>query len=236
MIKEAIIFLGPPGGGKGTQARLLSETFSIQLIGMGDLLRKEISMKGPNGKKLSAFMDRGEMPPWQIVRQILEESLKKMVCPTVIFDGVPRNQEQLQDINMLFHRNMTKIVKAFQLDVPRAELERRIKERYFCLDCGTIYSKSVAPKIPGICNLCQSEQFAFRKDDQHDIIARRLDIYERDIEPLLSYYYKKESLRTLDGTRPIKELHSLILRDVLSHSSYIHAAVSHGNEIKTGLV
>lgn len=221
MIKEAIIFLGPPGGGKGTQARLLSEDFSLPLVGMGDLLRKEISTESLLGKSLSLFVDRGEMPPWSMIRNILEQALEKIKEPTVIFDGVPRNEEQAKDIQDLFDRQGIKVLIAFHLKVPRTELEKRMTQRYLCLKCGMIYSNVFVPKVPGVCNLCQGTQFEFRKDDRQDVIVRRLDIYEKDIGPLLNFYNEKGVLHVVDGTEPIDQVHSHIVKNVRAHSAYM---------------
>jgi adenylate kinase len=209
---EVVIFLGPPGSGKGTQARLLSRSLKIPLMGMGDLLRNEINGQTDRGQKIQKAVDSGEMPDWSLVCEIFEENLMGIHSNRIIFDGIPRNSMQIPDVMDILKRRNASVEKAIFLNVPETILSQRIQQRFQCAQCGTSYSiKEEGETI--LCNICQGSNFVRRNDDQQEAMKRRFRVYKESISDLIGYYKDNNVLLELDGTLPIDMVH----RSILSH-------------------
>ncbi len=206
---EVIIFLGPPGSGKGTQARLLSRSLKIPLMGMGDLLRNEINGQTDRGQKIQKAVDSGEMPDWSLVCEIFEEKLNGIQSNRIIFDGIPRNSMQIPDVMDILKRRNASVEKAIFLNVPETVLSQRIQQRFQCAQCGTSYSIKEGETI--LCNICQGSNFVRRNDDQQEAMKRRFRVYKESILDLIGYYKDNNVLLELDGTLPIDTVHHSIL-------------------------
>lgn len=209
---KVIIFLGPPGSGKGTQARLLSRSLKIPLMGMGDLLRNEINAQTPRGQNIQRAVDCGEMPDWSLVCEIFEENLSKVQTDRIIFDGIPRNKMQIPEVMNILQRRNAVVEKSIFLNVPEHILIERIQQRFQCAQCGTSYSMKEKEKF--ICTICQGNHFVRRNDDQQETMNRRFVVYKESISDLIEYYRLKGVLFEIDGTLAIEEVHQKILENL----------------------
>jgi adenylate kinase len=211
---EVVIFLGPPGSGKGTQARLLSRSLKIPLMGMGDLLRNEINAQTARGQKIQKAVDSGEMPDWSLVSEIFEENLNTINANQLIFDGIPRNSFQIPEVMDILRRRKAFVKRAIFLNVPEQILIQRIQQRFQCVQCGTAYSIKEGDRM--VCTICQSMNFVRRNDDQQDVMHTRFRVYQESIGPLVDYYGDMGVLFELDGTKPIDDIH-LEIKQLVDH-------------------
>lgn len=213
---KVIVFLGPPGSGKGTQAKLLSKSLNVALLGMGDLLRKEIQNQTSVGRQIQTFVDAGDIPHWDMVSEVFKSALSQwQESSIVIFDGVPRNKIQVQSIEHMLNSHNSSVFQAIFLDVPSDVLIKRIMSRYQCFDCGMSYADNeISPKKSGICDFCGSDQFTRRDDDQEEVIKRRLAVYNETVAPLLAHYKSKKSLSLMDGTLSVEALQKSIIKNL----------------------
>ena len=215
---KVIIFLGPPGSGKGTQARLLSRSLKIPLMGMGDLLRNEINGQTDRGQKIQKAVDSGEMPDWSLVCEIFEEKLQSMKSKRIIFDGIPRNSMQIPDVmNILKHHNSV-VEKAIFLNVPESVLVQRIQQRFQCAQCGTSYSIKDGETL--MCHICHGSHFVRRNDDQKEVMIRRFRVYQESIAELIGYYKNHNVLMELNGSLPVETIHESIISSINSVDSF----------------
>jgi adenylate kinase len=199
-----LILLGPPGAGKGTQAKMLTDEFGIPQISTGDILRAAVKEGTPMGVKAKSFMDAGGLVPDEVVIGIVTERLQKEDCtPGFILDGFPRTVPQadalagdLKDLN----KNLDAVIS---LEVDIEALVERLTGRRTCKDCGRGYHITFDPaKKEGFCDAC-SGQLVQRDDDQEETIRKRLDVYNEQTSPLTSYYADAGLLKSLDGMQQI---------------------------------
>ena len=204
----AVIFLGAPGAGKGTQAKLIMQRYGIPQISTGDLLRDNVSRGTELGKQAKAFMDKGELVPDQLVCDMVAVRLRDADCdPGFILDGFPRTVGQAEWLDGLlkddFFRkrcSLPPVVVNFQ--VSYNQLLRRLTGRRTCPTCGRIYNVYFQP--PRVADTCDVDgsKLVTRKDDSEEVIAERLKAYERQTLPLIDYYRRQGRLREVDGERP----------------------------------
>ena len=207
---NVVIFLGPPGSGKGTQARLLSHTLNLALVGMGDLLRDEIDRKTAEGLAIEGAVQKGEMPNWSIVRTVFQRYLHTLTHNFVIFDGVPRNEEQVKDVENMLALMGASVAGVFFLDVPHSVLVDRMTNRLQCSECGMSYTQELL-QAKNKCDFCESDHFVKREDDQEVVIRKRLEIYSESIAPLMDHYKRKNILTIVDGTLPVVDVQKQII-------------------------
>jgi adenylate kinase len=195
-----MILMGPPGAGKGTQAKLLQERFDVPHISSGDLLRAAVRRKTPLGVQAKRFMDRGELVPDDVLSGAIEERLRRNDCAKgFILDGFPRTVAQADALAAMLKTMGTQIDNVTSITVPRDELVKRLSGRRTCRDCGAMYHIIFDPSNnPGICNKCNGELYQ-RDDDQEDTIIARLDVYDRQTAPLLALYRQRAVLHEIDG-------------------------------------
>lgn len=201
-----IIIFGPQGCGKGTQADILAEKYGLHHLSMGDALRSEIKKKSTLGKKVEKIVNAGKLVPHQVTDEIASKVISKYKTG-VIFDGYPRNNEQLKylDSNISMHL-------AIEISLPKKESIRRISARRMCPKCGKNYNLIwTKPKKSGMCDVCGSHLMQ-RIDDKPLEIQRRLEIYKKDTEPLKKYYKKLGILHIIDGNQSIQK----VARDIAS--------------------
>jgi adenylate kinase len=195
-----IILLGPPGAGKGTQARLLVEDRGMIQLSTGDMLRDARTSGTEMGNKVAAIMDAGELVTDEIVIGLIEEKLEGDHAGGFIFDGFPRTLPQADALGELLARHDTKLSAVIEMRVDDEALVSRITARSTCGSCGEGYN-DISKPIPadGKCSYCGSQDFKRRADDNEDSLRTRLMEYYKKTSPLIGYYYAKGDLQSVDG-------------------------------------
>lgn len=199
-----LILLGPPGAGKGTQAKMLMERFGIPQISTGDILRAAVKDGTPMGLKAKGCMDAGDLVPDEVVVGIVKERLQKTDCDNgFILDGFPRTVPQADALSADLVELGKQLDAVISLDVDVEALVERLTGRRTCRDCGRGYHITFDPaKKAGTCNACAGELIQ-RDDDQETTIRKRLDVYQAQTEPLVAYYRSAGLLKELDGMQDI---------------------------------
>ena len=197
-MKKVLILLGPPGAGKGTVGKRLSEDWKIPLISSGDILRENVKRKTLLGKKAKEYMDKGELVPDSIVTELIKERIKEDDCKDgFILDGYPRNKRQAEILDEILKNNTDVLV--VNLIADDDFLVKRLANRRVCEKCGAIYHLvNIPPKKPGICDICGGKLIQ-REDDKEEVIRNRLEVYREKTSPLLEYYSKKGILKEVRG-------------------------------------
>jgi adenylate kinase len=195
-----LALLGPPGAGKGTQARALAALWRIPQVASGDLLRGVVREDSELGREAASYMDRGQLVPDELVLKLIDERLrKKDARKGFILDGFPRNVMQAQALsNGLDHAGL-KLDKAVAVIVPDEEIVRRISGRRTCRKCNAMYHVVFEPPAkPGVCDKCGGELYQ-REDDAEETVRERLKVYAETTMPLLDYYDRLGLLAQVDG-------------------------------------
>ncbi|MBU5638363.1 adenylate kinase [Geomonas sp. Red69] len=207
-----LILLGPPGVGKGTQAKLLIDRFGIPQISTGDILRAAVKELTPMGIKAKGFMDSGALVPDEVVIGIVEERLAQPDCQKgFILDGFPRTVPQADALSQVLSGIGKKIDHVVSLSVDKAELLKRLTGRRACSKCGAGYHVDFAPsKAAGVCDVCGGELFQ-REDDKEETILNRLAVYEAQTSPLISYYQTAGLLRSVNGLGSVEGIQSEVV-------------------------
>jgi adenylate kinase len=203
-----LILLGPPGAGKGTQAKLLEEKRKLKQLSTGDMLRGAVAAGTEMGKKAKAVMDRGELVSDDVVVSIIADRLDQPdVKPGFILDGFPRNTAQAQALDAMLKEKGLKLDAVIEMKVDDDALVERITGRYTCAKCGKGYhDKFEKPKKPGVCDICGSTEFIRRADDKEETVRSRLGIYYKQTAPLVEYYDKQGVLHSIDGMADIAQV------------------------------
>lgn len=193
-----IILLGPPGSGKGTQAKRLSQEFQLPHISTGDLFRENISQSTDLGKKANGYIQKGHLVPDELVMDMLFDRLKMSDCKNgYILDGFPRTTPQAES----FESSLTSQdhLIALNLEVPDERIVQRAAGRLVCKQCGTIYNRFIAPLVlEGTCDQCGGEIYQ-RFDDKPEVVLERLKVYHNQTEPLIHYYIQKGVLKSFNA-------------------------------------
>lgn len=202
-----LILFGPPGAGKGTQAKKMVDLYGIPQISTGDILRANVREGTELGLAAKAYMDKGELVPDEVLIGIIKNRLKEPDCEKgFILDGYPRTRPQADALTILLDEINKPIDVVLNLEVPDDELVERISGRLMCSKCGASYHRTFnPPKKEGVCDICGGELFQ-RDDDREEAVMNRLDVYKKQTQPLIDYYTKKGILVTLDGTKGINEV------------------------------
>lgn len=201
-----IILLGPPGAGKGTQAKILTDKYGIPQISTGDILRAAVREQSPMGIKAKGYMDAGALVPDEVVVGIVQERLSKGDCDSgFILDGFPRTVAQADALEKMLASMGKSIEHVVSVEVDNEELVRRLTGRRTCRDCARGYHvTSDPPPASGAC-VCGGELYQ-RDDDREETIRKRLAVYEEQTAPLKEYYSRKNILRPLSGIGTIEEI------------------------------
>jgi len=202
-----IVLMGPPGAGKGTQAKLVSNMYSVPHISTGDIFRKQISEKTPLGIKAKETIDKGQLAPDDITIHMVEERIEFEDCKVgFLLDGFPRTVVQALALESYLQAKKDKLDAVILVEVPRSEILERMTGRRVCLNCGASYHIHFNPtKVEGKCDVC-GNAVVQRVDDQDETVKRRLSIYDEQTQPLIKYYEEKNLLHIIDGTLNIKEV------------------------------
>ena len=210
-----LIFLGPPGAGKGTQAKLLSNFSGIPQISTGDILRAAVRDESPMGVRAKSYMDSGALVPDEVVVGIAEERLSQGDCDKgFILDGFPRTVAQAESLSEMLERMGKTITAVISIAVDEEELLERISGRRACEKCGKVYHLVYEPpKDITKCDLCGGILYQ-RDDDKKETMRKRLDEYRQKTAPLIEYYSGKGLLEEISGTGSIEEIQVQIRRAV----------------------
>jgi adenylate kinase len=208
-----VVLLGPPGAGKGTQAKKLAARYDIPQLSTGDMLREARAKGSELGKQVAAIMDAGHLVSDAIVIKLIEERLADgSTRAGAIFDGFPRTVAQAEALEGLLGRHGRHIDRAILVDVADDEVVRRNSGRRMCSRCQRTYHVEFAPpKAAGVCDACGGE-LVQRADDRPEKIQARLDAYHR--EPMVEYYAQKKLLRRVDGVGGLDEVFERLARAV----------------------
>ena len=203
-----LILLGPPGAGKGTQARMLEEEFGLIQLSTGDLLRGAVAAGSPAGLAAKAVMEKGELVSDEIVLAVLKERLDQPdVAAGTILDGFPRTAAQAAALDTLLSERGQKIDAAISLKVDDAAMVTRVSGRYTCGTCGEGYHDEFKqPATEGVCDKCQSTEFKRRADDNAETVRTRLEAYHAQTAPLIDYYGARDALTEVPAMGAIDEI------------------------------
>ena len=203
-----LMLLGPPGAGKGTQAKEIATRHGLIQLSTGDMLRAAVSAGTAIGRHVKEIMAKGDLVPDAVVIEIISERMDEPDCKAgVILDGFPRNLVQAAALDKVLEEKKRKLDAVIELKVDDNQLIQRIVGSFTCAKCGEGYhDRFKRPKVRGVCDICQSTEFTRRPDDNADTVNKRLMVYYRETAPLLGYYFCKGTLRSIDGMAPIAQV------------------------------
>ena len=207
-----VILIGPPGAGKGTQAKLLEQEFGAVQISTGDILRKAVADQTPLGKQAAEFIKRGALVPDDLIIDLIAERLQQKDCAKgFVLDGFPRTIPQAESLDVILKKLGLTLNGVLSVQVPRKVIIERLAGRRTCKKCGAAsHVVFESPKRPGVCDRCGGELFQ-REDDREETIANRLNVYEAQTAPLVDYYRSRGALREIDGVGSIPEIRARVL-------------------------
>ncbi len=206
-----IILLGPPGSGKGTQAKRLSADYGIPQISTGDLFREHMTAQTPIGQKAKGFIQAGQLVPDDVVLGMLFDRIEQSDCAKgYLLDGFPRTTPQADQLAQ--HQSMKTKLFVLCLEVPDEEIVKRAAGRLVCRQCGSIYNRDISPPVhENVCDKCKGEVYR-RADDDPEVVRKRLKVYHEQTQPLIEYYDKLGLLTIFDGNQPPDVVHAELKR------------------------
>ena len=210
-----IIMLGAPGAGKGTQAKMIAEKYSIPHISTGDIFRANIKNGTELGKKAKSYMDKGQLVPDELTLDLIMDRFKQDDCKNgYVLDGFPRTIPQAEALDTALKAKGEKVDFAIDVDVPDENIVKRMGGRRACVGCGATYHVEYSPtKVEGVCDKC-GEELIVRDDDKPETVLNRLEVYHNQTQPLIDYYNEQGILKSVDGTVDMKDVFNAIV-DIL---------------------
>ncbi len=207
------VFLGPPGAGKGTQAKIVADTLQLSHVSSGDIFRANLSNQTELGKLAQGYMNRGELVPDDLTISMIRDRLQKPDCGKgAILDGFPRTPAQAEALDIMLRENAGEVVFVPLISVPNNLILERMTGRWSCRAAGHVYhSKYNPPKQAGVCDLDGSELYQ-REDDKLETVQKRLDVYEKQTAPLIAYYSAQGKLVEIDGSLEITQVTASLLQ------------------------
>lgn len=208
-----VVLLGPPGAGKGTQAKLLEGQLGVPHVSTGDILRKAVSDKSPIGKKAAQYMDKGKLVPDNLILELMGKQLSRENCRGgFVLDGFPRTIPQASGLEELLKKRGLQLEHVLFIQVPLDAIIRRLAGRRTCRNCGKLYHLVFdPPSREGICDRCHNDLYQ-RKDDKKETIAARHDVYQSQTAPLVDYYRERGLLQEIDGQANTEEIKGRIFQ------------------------
>jgi adenylate kinase len=203
-----LILLGPPGAGKGTQAKRLEQRHGLVQLATGDMLRRAVASGSPLGEKVKAIMEAGRLVPDEIIIEMIAD---RIAAPDAahgfILDGFPRTVPQAEALDAMLAEHGRKLDHVILMEVDEAALVDRIAGRFTCQACGASYHERYKrPRVEGVCDVCGSTDLVHRADDRPEAVATRLAAYRNQTAPILPYYRARGILRSVDGVAEIDEV------------------------------
>jgi len=208
-----VVLLGPPGAGKGTQAKWLQERFEACQVSTGDILRKAVAEQTPLGKQAAAYINRGALVPDSLIVDLVAERLKEKDCDKgFVLDGFPRTISQAESLEEILKKMRLALDCVLSVQVPHRVIVERLAGRRTCKGCGALYHLTLdPPSKEGVCDRCGGELYQ-RDDDREETITARLKVYEAQTAPLVNYYRERGMLREIDGVGKVDEIRSRVLQ------------------------
>lgn len=215
-----IIMMGPPGAGKGSQAKIIAKEYSIPHISTGDMFRSALKNETPMGLKAKEYMDKGELVPDSVVNGLVEERISQQDCKDgYVLDGYPRTINQAEALSEILDKKGQEIDVVLSIDTSDETVVKRLTGRRTCANCGAIYHiDNNPPKEQGVCDFCQHEVVQ-REDDKEETVRNRLEVYKKQTAPLIDYYQKKELLVEVDGEQELSDVFADIKEILEANSS-----------------
>lgn len=207
-----VVLLGPPGAGKGTQAKLLQEEFGAVQISTGDILRQAVADKTALGGEAAAYISRGALVPDDLIVNLVAERLKEKDCARgFLLDGFPRTIPQAEGLDEILDKMGLRLNGVLSVQVPENILIKRLAGRRTCRQCGALTHVAFnTPKTAGVCDRCGGELYQ-REDDKEETVAHRLEVYRAQTAPLVDYYQKRGLVRVIDGVGEIGVIRARII-------------------------
>jgi adenylate kinase len=207
-----VVLLGPPGAGKGTQAKLLQDEFGAVQISTGDILRKAVADQTALGKQASGFISSGALVPDSVIVNLVAERLKQKDCERgFLFDGFPRTIPQAESLDGILKKAGLDLNCVLSVQVPQSIIVERLAGRRTCRKCGAMFHVAFnAPKRDAVCDSCGGELYQ-RDDDKEQTIAHRLQVYDTQTAPLVNYYRVRGLLREIDGVGEIDQIRARVI-------------------------
>jgi len=215
-----LVLFGPPGAGKGTQAKTLVERRSMVQLSTGDLMRAERSSGTELGKRFDEYMSAGKLVPDSMVLELVEKAVANAGAKPTIFDGFPRTIPQAEALDALLAKLGRKISRVVAMEVPLDNIVDRVAGRRVCQDCGQVYHvRYNPPPSDGTCGSCGGSKVLQRKDDDESVVTKRYQEYKSYTEPVLGYYQQKGIATTIEGVGPLEEVYERIEAALKSSAS-----------------
>ncbi len=210
-----VVFFGPPGAGKGTQAKLLEQKFGACQVSTGEILRKAARDETALGKETGDYLDRGDLVPDHLMVKLVAGRLREPDCKSgFILDGFPRTIAQADNLERMLQGSELALKSALCLQAPNDVLIKRLSGRRTCKNCGSLFHMVFNPPAkPGVCDRCGGELYQ-REDDREDKIAARLKVYENQTAPLKEYYRKRGLLKEIDGVGSVEEVRDRVFESL----------------------
>ena len=201
-----IILLGPPGSGKGTQAKRIEQAHGIPQLSTGDMLRAATASGTELGLRVKSIMDSGQLVPDGIIIDMIADRIRQPDCRNgFILDGFPRTLPQAQALDDMLARRGLRLDHVIEFEVDEPALIDRLAGRFSCQGCGASYhERDHRPKVDGVCDVCGGYEFACRADDRPETVKARLEVYHRQTAPILPYYRDRGILRPVNGMAGIE--------------------------------
>ena len=208
-----VVLLGPPGAGKGTQAKLLQESFEACQVSTGDILRNAVADQSPLGKETSEYINRGALVPDNIIVRLVAERLKQEDCAKgFVLDGFPRTIPQAESLEEILEKMGLTLQHVLSVQVPPNVIVERLAGRRTCKNCGALYHLQFDPSTQaGICDRCGGQLFQ-RDDDREETITARLNVYDTQTAPLVNYYRQRGVLREINGVGSVEEIKARVMQ------------------------
>ena len=215
MASVRVVLLGPPGAGKGTQAKLLRDRFEACQISTGDILRKAVADKTPLGKEAESYLSRGELVPDDVIVRLVGERLKQQDCAkSFVLDGFPRTLPQAESLEGILKAMALPLDGVLSIQVPHDVIVQRLAGRRNCQDCGALYHVSFdPPRNDETCDRCHG-RLQQRDDDREETITTRLRVYESQTAPLANYYRERGNLREINGVGKVEDIQKRIIESL----------------------
>lgn len=215
MARMQLLIMGPPGAGKGTQAKLLVEKYGLVHLSTGDILRAEVKAGSDLGKRAQDFMQSGALVPDELMNEMVGEHVQASQEQGFLLDGYPRTLPQAEAIDTWLGEHSIQLDGVLNIQVDDGLLVGRIVNRISCHGCGAVYNRETnPPEQEGVCDKCGSTELEGRNDDDAETLKNRLSAYREKTEPVVGHYQAQELVHHVDGSREIQDVHRALVGQI----------------------